>query len=144
GGVWRGAAVGHGLAALGAFSPAPDVLLVHDAARPFASPALFARVAGAALEAGAALAATPLTDTLKRARDGRVIATVPRDHLWRAQTPQGFRFELFRRAHDEAARSRARGESPATDDVALVERLGIEAVVVDSPATNLKITNADD
>jgi 2-C-methyl-D-erythritol 4-phosphate cytidylyltransferase len=91
----------------------------------------------------------PLTDTLKRVAGGQVVATLPRDGLWRAQTPQGARGEVFRRAHAEAAAARARGEGGAegalaTDDVALVERLGLPVEVVPARESNRKITTPED
>jgi 2-C-methyl-D-erythritol 4-phosphate cytidylyltransferase len=116
------------------------VVLVHDAARPFAEPALFDRVADAALEHGAALAAEPLTDTLKRVDEGRVVETIERAGLWRAQTPQGAWRDWIVEAH---ARARADGVT-ATDDVALLERLGRPVRVVPAPTTNRKITTPED
>ena len=127
------------------------VVLVHDAARPFASAALFGAVALAAARTGAALAAIPLRDTLKRAKAGRVVATVQRKGLWRAQTPQGARLDLLRRAHAEAARARARGEGKAeedlsigTDDTVLVEHLGEPVEIVPGEEWNVKITTPGD
>jgi 2-C-methyl-D-erythritol 4-phosphate cytidylyltransferase len=127
------------------------IILVHDAARPFASDALFTAVARAAARTGAALAAVPLTDTLKRADErGRVATTIPRTGLWRAQTPQGARAELLRRAHAEAALLRGANSAAAedgavgTDDVALVERLGADVEIVPGEAWNLKLTSAED
>src|SRR5258705_291307 len=117
-----------------------DVVLVHDAARPFAEPALFDQVALAAHEYGAALAAEPLQDTLKRASDGRVIETLERVNLWRAQTPQGARRDLMVEAHARAFEDGVL----ATDDVALIERLGHAVQVVPAPAANRKITTAED
>ena len=101
GGPARADSVRNGLAAL----PGCGVVLVHDAARPFASPGLVARVAEAAARDGAALAALAVTDTVKRAGAGdppRVAATLDRRELWLAQTPQGFTRELLLRAYAEA------------------------------------------
>jgi len=117
-----------------------DVVLVHDAARPFAEPALFDQVALAAHEHGAALAAEPLQDTLKRASEGRVIETLERANLWRAQTPQGARRDLMVEAHARAFEDGVL----ATDDVALIERLGHAVQVVPAPAANRKITTSED
>lgn len=148
GGPSREESCARGLAAAGADA---GILLVHDAARPFASAALFSAVATAAARTGAALAATPLRDTLKRGAGDRVVATVPRAGLWRAQTPQGARADLLRRAHAEAARVRAAGGGTAdedravgTDDSTLVERLGEPVEIVPGEAWNVKITSADD
>jgi 2-C-methyl-D-erythritol 4-phosphate cytidylyltransferase len=117
-----------------------EVVLVHDAARPFADAALFDAVADAARAHGAALAAHPLADTLKRVDGDRVVATVERAGLWQAQTPQGARRKLFVEAHEAAARDGV----TATDDVALLERLGTEVRVVPAPSSNRKITTAED
>ena len=120
------------------------VVLVHDAARPFASPALASRVARAAARDGAALAALPATDTVKRQSDGpgvpRVSATLDRSTLWLAQTPQGFRRELLLKAFE-----RAGGEAgEATDECLLVERLGEKVTLVPGEPGNFKITAPED
>ena len=155
-GVVAGGASREESCALGLAAAGDDaaIVLVHDAARPFASDALFTAVAAAADRTGAALAAVPLTDTLKRGdAAGRVATTIPRTGLWRAQTPQGARADLLRRAHAEAAL--VRGADPATrtaaedgaigtDDVALVERLGADVEIVPGEAWNLKLTTAED
>jgi len=148
GGASREESCARGLAAAGGDA---GVVLVHDAARPFASAALFAAVAAAAARTGAAVAAVPLSDTLKQGADGRVTATISRAGLWRAQTPQGARAELFRRAHAVAAAARAAGSGEAhedgaigTDDVALIERLGHAVEIVPGEDANLKITTAAD
>ena len=137
GGATRQASCASGLALV---APDTDVVLVHDAARPFAEPGLFDAVARAAHEHGAALAAEPLADTLKRVEGGRVIETIERDGLWRAQTPQGARRALLATAH---ARAKEDGVL-ATDDVGLIERLGHAVHVVPAPSSNRKITTMDD
>ncbi len=137
GGATRQESCAQGLAALAAKE---GVVLVHDAARPFVEASLFDAVADAARRTGAALCAIPLADTLKRVYAGRVNATVPRDALWRAQTPQGLDVALFRRAHAEARLAAV----TATDDVALVERLGAPVEVVPGTDFNRKITTAED
>jgi len=123
------------------------VVLVHDAARPFASGDLVARVAAAAARDGAALAATPVTDTVKRSAaphapggEGRVSATLDRGVLWLAQTPQGFRRELLLRAYAAAGAE----ASAATDECALVERLGAPVTLVPGEPGNFKITTPED
>jgi len=137
GGAERQDSVRAGLDAL----PEVDVVLVHDAARPFAGTALIDAVAAAALHHGAAIPAIPVPDTLKRVdAGGRVVETLSRDGLHLAQTPQGFRPEVLRRAHAAAARDGVRG----TDDAALVERLGETVVVVDGDPLNIKITTPAD
>ncbi|HEU4383023.1 MAG TPA: 2-C-methyl-D-erythritol 4-phosphate cytidylyltransferase [Anaeromyxobacteraceae bacterium] len=117
-----------------------QVLLVHDAARPFASPALVRAVALAAAESGAALAALPATDTVKRARGERSVETLDRRELWLAQTPQGFRASVLRRALQVAGA--VAGE--ATDEAQLVERAGEPVRLVPGEPGNLKITSAAD
>jgi 2-C-methyl-D-erythritol 4-phosphate cytidylyltransferase len=137
GGATRQESCAQGLAALAVKS---GVVLVHDAARPFTDVATFEAVAQAARRTGAALCAIPLADTLKRAAAGRVVETIPREGLWRAQTPQGFDLALFRRAHAEALLAGV----TATDDVALVERLGAPVEIVPGADANRKITTPED
>ena len=117
-----------------------EVVLVHDAARPLATPALFAACMDATRRADGAIAAIAVADTLKRA-DGRTIAaTVSRDSLWQAQTPQAFRRRSLIEAHDRAIRERW----AATDDAELIERCGGRVELIESSATNLKITTPAD
>jgi 2-C-methyl-D-erythritol 4-phosphate cytidylyltransferase/2-C-methyl-D-erythritol 2,4-cyclodiphosphate synthase len=119
---------------------APSIALIHDAARPFVDSATITRVIDAAA-AGGAIAALPVFDTIKRADDGAepaIIETVPRESLWRAQTPQGFQFGLILRAHREAA-----GET-LTDDAAVAERAGVRVALVRGSPDNMKITQAED
>ena len=141
GGTERQGSVSAGLAAL---PEDCDVVLVHDAARPFAGTAVISAVIERARAGQAAIAAVPVSDTLKQTgSDGRTVErTVSRDGLWRAQTPQGFPRALLESAHAAAA-SAGRLE-PATDDAALVERNGGSVAVVADSATNFKITTADD
>ena len=129
--VWRG---------LGALPEGLDLVLVHDAVRPFITRALIDAVAGAAAAAGAAVCALPVAETVKRVRDGVVEATLDRSVLWAVQTPQGFRVDLLREAHDKARRDGAE----ATDDAMLVERLGHQVRVVPGLPGNVKITTPAD
>ena len=100
--VSRQASVLNGLAALAASSP--DLVLIHDGARPFVSATTISKVMRALLDRPAVLAALPVTDTLKRTSDDDLVAeTVPRAGLWRAQTPQGFHFAQILAAHRNAA-----------------------------------------
>lgn len=136
GGAERGDSVAAGLAAL---APACQVVLVHDGARPFPSRSTIDAVIAEARAGRAALAAIPVSDTLKEAAGAeRLVArTVPRDRLWRAQTPQGFPRALLERAY--------RGRAPgATDDAALVEAMGEPVVLVPDDAGNLKVTTEAD
>jgi 2-C-methyl-D-erythritol 4-phosphate cytidylyltransferase len=137
GGVERHSSVQKALAAL---DPACGIVLVHDAARPFVERATIDAVIAAAREGTGAVAAVPLSDTLKEAgRDGTIRRTLPREELWRAQTPQGFPRAMLQRAHDAAGSG-----ADATDDAMLVEQLGEPVrVIPDSPA-NFKVTTAED
>jgi 2-C-methyl-D-erythritol 4-phosphate cytidylyltransferase len=138
GGRTRCDSVFHGLEDL------PDeakIVLVHDAARPLVGHATIDRVVAEARAGRAATAALPVADTLKEVvQGGRVKRTVPRDRLWRAQTPQGFPREMILRAHTEARR---RGVS-ATDDAGLCEELGQEVVVVRGSERAIKVTHEED
>ncbi len=139
GGARRQDSVGLGLAQVPADAA---VVAVHDAARPLVTPELCVEVVRAAARSGAAIAASPVRDTLKRVgADGVVAGTVDRATLWHAQTPQAFRTPLLRTAHDEAAR---RGLD-VTDDAQLVETLGLAPVaVVRSDPWNFKVTEPHD
>lgn len=117
------------------------VVVVHDAARPLVSDETIARVIAKAREGVGAIAALPVVDTLKEVdAAGNIVRTVPRTGLWRAQTPQAFPREQLERAHMDAKRA---GES-ATDDSALLERLGLPVVVVRGSERALKITDESD
>ena len=116
------------------------VILVHDAVRPFLTRALIDTLVAAAERDGAAICGLPVTETVKRVRDGRVEATLDRDGLWSVQTPQAFRAAILREAHDKARRDGFVG----TDDAMLVERLGHPVRMVQGLAENVKITTADD
>jgi 2-C-methyl-D-erythritol 4-phosphate cytidylyltransferase / 2-C-methyl-D-erythritol 2,4-cyclodiphosphate synthase len=121
---------------------APDVVLIHDAARPFVSQAIIARVLARLEDAPAAIPALPLADTLKAAGEAtRVAATLPRTGLWRAQTPQGFRFREILNAHE---RAHAEGLGEFTDDSALAEWAKVPVVMVMGSEANRKLTTAAD
>jgi len=130
-------------AALQAISPYTEIVLIHDGIRPFVTPETIRAVAQAAATHGAAIAATPVTDTIKQAdAHGKIIATPDRAALWQAQTPQGFAYEIITRAY---ATAYADGMlATATDDAFLAERLGISVHIVPSPPTNIKITTQMD
>jgi 2-C-methyl-D-erythritol 4-phosphate cytidylyltransferase len=121
-------------------APPAELVLVHDAVRPFIDRRLIDAVLAAAAEHGAAICALPLAETVKRVREGRVEATVDREGLWAVQTPQAFRAALLREAHDKARRDGVAG----TDDAMLVERLGHPVRVVPGLAGNVKITTPED
>ena len=121
-----------------------DLVLVHDAARPLASPDLFDAVAAEMSKDGSAdavIAATRLADTVKRVgEDARVLETVPRDALWSVQTPQGFRAEALRNALDADPQALA----DATDDASLVEAAGGAVRVLAADGPNPKLTTPAD
>lgn len=120
----------------------PDIILVHDAARPFASPGLVARAIAAAAESAAAVPAMPVSDTVKQVDDtGRVAATLDRSRLVTVQTPQAFAFPPLLDAHRRAA---AAGRDDFTDDAALAEWAGMAVAVFAGERANVKLTTADD
>lgn len=136
GGNERAESVQHALAAL---PSSAEIVLVHDAARPFVSGEVVSAVIAAAREGGAALAAVPLADTLKEADASRPVVrrTLPRQALWRAQTPQGFRRDILEAAHATPA-------TGATDDSMLVEASGVDVRLVPDSSLNFKVTTSDD
>lgn len=138
GGDTRQDSVRCGLAGL---PPEATAVLIHDGARCLVEPELIGRCA-AAVQAGAAvIAASPVTDTIKRVEaDGTIVDTPDRSVLWGAQTPQGFPVEQLRQAHAEAE---AAGWS-VTDDAALFERLGWPVRVIEAPPANIKLTTPFD
>ncbi len=117
----------------------PDRVLIHDGARPFVAPDMVNRILAALDEAPGAIAALPMTDTVKREADGRIAGTVERTGLWRAQTPQGFRFREILAAHKDA--SSALG---LTDDAAVAEHAGLAVRLVEGSTANLKVTTPED
>jgi 2-C-methyl-D-erythritol 4-phosphate cytidylyltransferase len=138
GGSVRSESVRLALAAAGG-GGVSDLVLVHDAARPLLSPQLAERVLAAVAPKGvdAAIAAAPVTDTVKRVGEGRVVReTLDRSELWAVQTPQVFRRPALERALDVPHEVLAQ----ATDDAWLIERAGGTVVVVEAPRENLKVT----
>jgi 2-C-methyl-D-erythritol 4-phosphate cytidylyltransferase len=130
GGATRSDSVRAGLAVV---PPDAGIVIVHDAARPFAAPALFEAVVAAVRDgADGAVPGVPLADTIKRVADGRVVATLDRSELVAVQTPQAFTAAALRRAHA--------GGGDATDDAALVEAAGGVVAVVPGDPANTKIT----
>lgn len=120
--------------------PPCRVVLVHDAARPFISPEVVARLAAEAEATGAAIAGVPVKDTIKKVEDGIITETVDRNRLWMIQTPQAFKYSLIleaaRKAHEEGFLG--------TDEAMLVERLGHPVKVIESTYENVKMTTPDD
>jgi 2-C-methyl-D-erythritol 4-phosphate cytidylyltransferase len=137
GGVERQASVAAGLQAVPAEA---GLVVVHDGVRPCVTADLLARVLEAAREHGAAIAALPVAETVKREAEGFVAETLDRRGLWAVQTPQAFRADLFREAHRRAAADGVLG----TDDAVLVERLGVRVRLVPGLPDNIKITRPDD
>ena len=140
GGATRQASVAAGLEALAAL--APDIVLVHDAARPFLPPGTIPALLEALRTHDGAIPAAPVADTLKKVAAGRIEQTVARDGLFRAQTPQAFRFDVLRALHTSAGQGDA---GPAmTDDAALLEAAGYKVAIVPGSDDNIKLTYAED
>src|SRR4051812_42027041 len=140
GGATRQESVRAGLEALAAASP--DIVLIHDAARPFVTPALISRAIDAADATGAAVPAIAVTDTIKLiGASGHVEATPDRARLRIAQTPQAFRFDVILDAHRRAARD---GRSDFTDDAALAEWAGLTVATFEGDPANMKLTTPED
>jgi 2-C-methyl-D-erythritol 4-phosphate cytidylyltransferase/2-C-methyl-D-erythritol 2,4-cyclodiphosphate synthase len=140
GGATRQASVRAGIEALGRHGP--DIVLVHDAARPFASAALVSRAIAALGDAPAAVPGLAVSDTIKRIdADDRVAETLDRTTLCTVQTPQAFRLTALRDAHRRAL---AAGRDDFTDDAALMEWSGASVAVFPGEAGNVKLTTADD
>ncbi|MDP7190571.1 MAG: bifunctional 2-C-methyl-D-erythritol 4-phosphate cytidylyltransferase/2-C-methyl-D-erythritol 2,4-cyclodiphosphate synthase [Alphaproteobacteria bacterium] len=137
GGVRRQDSVRLGLESL--VELVPDKVLIHDAARPLVDADTITAVITALDKATGAIAAVPVTDTLKRASDGYIENTLNRGGLWRAQTPQGFGFAEILEAHRAVANS-----SELTDDAAVAEQAGLDVVLALGSENNLKITTQED
>jgi 2-C-methyl-D-erythritol 4-phosphate cytidylyltransferase len=142
GGDNRQESVSHALAAISA--EADDIVLVHDAVRPLIDPATIDRTIDAVIEHGAAIVGLPAIDTIKQvertAHGALITATIPREFVVLAQTPQGFRYGLLQRAFAEAQEDGFVG----TDEASVVERAGLPVAVVHGSAVNLKITQPAD
>ena len=140
GGATRQASVHAGLEALADL--APDIVLIHDAARPFASAALIARAVEAATTTGAAVPVIPVADTIKQVGDaGHVEATPERSRLRIAQTPQAFRFDSILQAHRRAVHEK---RDDFTDDAALAEWAGLTVATFEGDPVNMKLTTPED
>ncbi len=138
GGAERQHSVENGFNAL---SGEPDVVVIHDGVRPFASASLIEEVIREAHNHGAAFAALPAGDTVKKAGEtGLVESTVPRDTLWLAQTPQAFRYGVLREAFEKARED----GFLATDEALLAERIGSHVKLVKGSPHNIKITTRED
>ncbi len=144
GGEHRQQSVGNALNAVAAAARSDDIVLVHDAVRPFVTSEIIQEVIEAAAKYGAAIAGMPAVDTVKqveRTAEGALIkATIPRAGIVMAQTPQGFRYGVIKKAFDEAAADGFLG----TDEASLVERSGHDVAVVMGSPRNIKITTPAD
>ncbi len=137
GGAFRQQSTQNGL---NATSDDSTVVLVHDGARPLIRTSDIERIAESAEENGAALLALPSKESVKEVHDGRVTKTLPRESIWLAQTPQGFRKELLQKALSDAEKEGYVG----TDEASLVERIGEEVAVVEGHSSNIKVTVSSD
>lgn len=125
-------------AGLNSVSPKADIILIHDAARPLIKPDKIEAVISAAKKHGAAILASPVTDTIKKAGKGWITGTVDRSGLWKAQTPQGFKKEILERSHFN------KRPISATDDSQLVELIKGKVFIVPGDDTNIKVTTPID
>lgn len=139
GGDTRQQSVRNGLEALA--DAGVDKVLIHDAARPFCSPSLISHVIAWLDRTPAVIPGLPIAETVKRARAGKIVETVPRQHLWTAQTPQGFAFDDILTAHRRAA---AKQVSGLTDDASVAEWAGHEVAIIAGHADNIKLTTGED
>ena len=117
-----------------------DIVLVHDAARPFITHNIIANLVRSAHDFGAAIAGVRAKDTMKKVREGIIEETVDRESLWMIQTPQAFQFDLIVQAEDIAEKIGFLG----TDEAMLVERLGHAVHIVESSYENVKMTTKED
>ncbi len=142
GGATRMQTVSNGLEALGTVTSASDIVLIHDAARPFVSQNMIMQAIAAAIQHGAAVPVLAVTDTVKQVNEaGHVTGTLDRSSLRAVQTPQAFRFGLIRAAHLAAAKA---GHHDASDDGGLVERAGLMLATFTGDHANIKLTTIED
>ncbi|MFZ2631229.1 MAG: 2-C-methyl-D-erythritol 4-phosphate cytidylyltransferase [Desulfosalsimonadaceae bacterium] len=138
GGKNRQESVYHGLSAV---SGIDGIVVIHDGVRPFVTPLEIEACLRGAENYGACILGIPAVDTLKKVdEDGHIIQTVARQHIWRAQTPQAFQYQLIKKAHDLAISKGITG----TDDASLVERLGFRVRMIPGSPCNIKITTPED
>lgn len=139
GGETRAESVWKGLSAIRAATA--EIVAVHDGARPLVSIEEISETVKKAREAGAACLVSTVTDTIKEIENGKIVRTIDRSTLRRALTPQCFRYEILKRAFENADSS---ATASATDECFLVEKLGQKIAVVEGSARNIKITHAED
>ncbi len=140
GGAYRQESVAAALTFLETRYSANDLVVVHDGVRPLVTSDLIERVVKAAAEFGGAIAALPVTDSLKEVLGHRIVKSIPRESVWAMQTPQAFRLGLLIEAMEKAAADRFVG----TDEAALVERIGAPVFCVEGFGDNIKITTSSD
>lgn len=126
--------------ALAIASPSTEIVLVHDAVRPFVPAEMIGRAVSAAREHGAVIFGIPSVDTIKQVEHNEILGTLPRERIALAQTPQAFRYPLIKEAFDRAAQDGFQG----TDESSLVERLGKAVTVLMGSDRNIKITKPSD
>jgi 2-C-methyl-D-erythritol 4-phosphate cytidylyltransferase / 2-C-methyl-D-erythritol 2,4-cyclodiphosphate synthase len=141
GGRERSDSIRNALAAIAGLNP--EIVAVHDAVRPFVTAGQISSVLERARETGAAIMALPISDTVKEVRNGFIQRTLDRKIIYRAQTPQAFRYEILLRAND-AIIADGLASASTTDDALLVERLGVKVAIVEGSSRNLKITTPED
>jgi 2-C-methyl-D-erythritol 4-phosphate cytidylyltransferase len=117
-----------------------ELVLIHDAARPFITHHHISQLVENAADTGSAVLAVPVKDTVKRAMQNQVVETIDRSSLWAVQTPQAFRLSIVKEAHEKAAADHYLG----TDDASLVERIGHTVAIVMGDYHNIKLTTSDD
>ena len=121
--------------------PSCATVVIHDGVRPFLQNRQLSACIDGAQKFGACLLGVPAYDTLKHADDSNcIIKTLPRDNVWLAQTPQAFRYDVIKKAHEKAQSEGYTG----TDDASLVERLGVAVTIIEGSRSNLKITSRED
>jgi 2-C-methyl-D-erythritol 4-phosphate cytidylyltransferase len=128
------------LAGLKALKDKTRWVMIHDGVRPLVSEVLVKRVLDAAQKTGAAISGVPARDTVKKVESGQIVGTLDRRLLWLAQTPQCFRYDIIKEAHQKAISKKL----DVTDDAALVEEFGTKVVVAVGSYSNLKITSPED
>jgi 2-C-methyl-D-erythritol 4-phosphate cytidylyltransferase/2-C-methyl-D-erythritol 4-phosphate cytidylyltransferase/2-C-methyl-D-erythritol 2,4-cyclodiphosphate synthase len=144
-GKTRQESVANGLEEIRKFSDKPDLILVHDSVRALVQEKTINEVVEKAIEVGGAIAAAPASDTLKLAnavgeKKNHIKKNIPRDNIWEAKTPQVYKTELIIEAYDQAKKDHFLG----TDSAGLIERLGKDVILVQSPKSNIKITTPED
>lgn len=127
-------------AGLKAIDVSNGIVVIHDAVRPFVQPATIAACVAGAHQYGACITGIPVHDTLKKNSSGVITGTIDRTDIWMAQTPQAFRYDLIRKAHEAAKMEGFAG----TDDAAIVERLGHPVRIISGSRVNIKITSPED